>query len=140
MAMKRIEHKGRVSKVGDDRVFVTVIARSACAECHARQVCSNGDTEEKIIEVPRENRSEEFREGEEVTVCISSGSGLLAVLLAYVFPLSVLLAALSVCAAIGLPDHLNALISIAFLFLYFIILFTFRRKLNGKINVKIEKQ
>lgn len=138
--MKRIEHKGRVSKVGTDRIFVTVVSHSACAGCHARQVCSSGDTEEKIIEVLRENRSEEFREGEEVTVCISSGSGVLAVMLAYVFPLLVLLSALSVCAAIGFSDHLNALISIAFLFLYFIILFTFRRKLNGKINVKIEKQ
>ncbi len=137
--MKRIEHQGRISKIEDDSIFVTVVSRSACAACHARQVCSNGDMKEKIIEVPRKKQSEEFVEGDEVTVYISSGTGLWAVMLAYVFPLLILLSVLSICAASGYPDYLNALITIAFLFFYFIILFTFRRKLNGKINIKIEK-
>ena len=124
------EHKGIVTEVTDDIVRVKIESMSACAACHAKTMCSLSDKTDKFIDVKRSKLHKEYHVGDEVTVSASSGKGLLAVVLGYLIPAIVAIAAIAICIALGANELISSLAAIALIAVYYFVLYLFRSKLN----------
>lgn len=124
------EHKGIVTEITDDIVRVKIESMSACAACHAKSMCSLSDKTDKFIDVKRSKLHKEYHVGDEVTVSASSGKGLLAVVLGYVIPAIVAVAAIAICIALGANELISSLAAIALVAVYYFVLYLFRSKLN----------
>lgn len=132
-----ISHEGVVTKITDDTLEIKIIAQSACAACHAKSACSMGDQAEKILTVPRP-QGQDFQLSQKVKVVMAIGQGNKAAVLAYLIPIILLLAVLFICLGLRLNDGLSALISIAALIPYYIVLYLCRDKLKKKFEYRIE--
>ena len=132
-----ISHEGIVTKITDDELEIKILAQSACAACHAKSACGMGEQAEKILTVPRPKDSD-FSLNQKVNVKMAIGQGNKAAALAYLIPILLLLAVLFVCLGLGLSEGLSALISIAALIPYYLILYLRRNKLKKKFEYTIE--
>ena len=135
--MEAIEHDGIVSSVEGRRLKVEIVSQSACAGCHARKECiSSLDSAVKTIEVTAPD-GDSYSVGERVHLSISGSSGVLAVMMCYIAPLAVCLVTLALLIGYGISEGLSALISLACVTLYLLILFIFRRSIAQKVDIKI---
>ncbi len=116
-----IAHPGIVKKVENDRVFVMIMAQSACKSCHAKSICSVADMEEKIIEA-RKDPEKNYKEGERVNVVMKNSLGPKAVMIGYFIPFLIVVAALFILMAVTGKEGLSALISLALLIPYYIMI------------------
>ena len=132
-----ISHEGVITKITDNSLEIRIIAQSACAACHAKSACTMSDQAEKVLTVPKpEGRT--FQLFEKVKVIMSIGQGNKAALLAYVIPIVILLAALFLCLGLGLDEGLSALIGMASLIPYYMVLYLCRDKLGKRFEYRIE--
>ena len=81
-----IKHKGKVSAIAPEGVYVEILNKSMCAECHARALCSLGDEQIKTILIKYCDKSQ-YETVEEVEVVMRQTLGLKAVMFSYVNPL-----------------------------------------------------
>ena len=132
-----ISHEGIVTKITDDELEIKILAQSACAACHAKSACGMGEQAEKILTVPRP-KDKAFEINQKVNVRMAIGQGNKAAILAYLLPILLLLAVLFTCLGLGLDDGPSALISIASLIPYYIVLYLQRDKLKKKFEYSIE--
>ena len=132
-----ISHEGIVTKITDDELEIKILAQSACAACHAKSACGMGEQVEKILTVPRP-KDKDFALNQKVNVEMAIGQGNKAAVLAYLFPIVLLLAVLFVCLGLGLSEGLSALISILALIPYYIGLYLRRDKLKNQFEYTIE--
>jgi len=137
----RIEHPGKVVEIFEDFVRVEIVNKSACAQCHAKSVCSASDEAIKFIDVPLTigTLTRKYEVGEEVMVIMSSSLGLKAAVLAYAVPLLVLLAAMIIASQVGLSELYVGLTGIAAVVFYYIVLLFFRSRLSRVFAFSIEK-
>ena len=84
-----ISHRGRIVSVTPEFTTVEIVSESACAACHARGLCSLGDSKVKQVEVPTRGW-DNYTVGQEVSVVLRATMGHKAVWLAYVVPLLVM--------------------------------------------------
>ena len=131
-----ISHEGIVTKITDDELEIKILAQSACAACHAKSACGMDEQAEKILTVPRP-KDKNFALNQKVNVEMAIGQGNKAAVLAYLFPIVLLLAVLFVCLGLGLSEGLSALISILALIPYYIVLYLRRDKLKKKFEYLI---
>ena len=124
-----INHNGIIEKIDGGTVYVRIIQQSACSGCHAKSMCTASESKEKIIEVP--DNSGKFHINEEVQLCGQSSLGLQAVLLAFVFPLIIVFAAI-VTTTSGLTGLL-------LLVPYYCILYFLRDKLKKRFIFTLKK-
>lgn len=137
--MSSIQHDAIVERVDNDRVIVRVEKRGACAECHAKGICGESGSE-RIIEV-RTPYAQEYEVGERVVVALLRPSmGLLSVVWGYLIPLIALLVALFGCKALGMGDGPSAVVSIAVVALYYMVLYMVRHIFERKIEFTIFKE
>jgi sigma-E factor negative regulatory protein RseC len=132
-----ISHEGVVTKITDEELEIKILSQSACAACHAKSACGMGEQAEKILIVPRP-KSKDFALMQRVNVRMAIGQGNKAAVLAYLIPIILLLAVLFVCLSLGLDEGLSALIAIAALIPYYIILYLLRDKLKQKFEYIID--
>ena len=132
-----ISHEGIVTKITDDELEIKILAQSACAACHAKSACGMGEQAEKILTVPRPE-GKDFTLNQRVNVRMGIGQGNKAAVLAYLFPIILLLVVLFVCLGFGLNEGLSALISIVALIPYYIVLYLKRDKLKKQFEYTIE--
>ena len=137
MSEDTISHEGIVTRITDDELEIKILAQSACASCHAKSACGMGEQAEKILTVPKPN-DREFQLLQKVNVTMAVGQGNKAAILAYLVPIVVLLAALFICLGVGLGEGWSALISIAALIPYYIVLYLKRDKLKRRFEYRIE--
>ena len=137
MSEETISHEGIVTKITDDVLEIKIMAQSACAACHAKSACGMGEQAEKILTVPKPE-GQEFHLLQKVNVVMAINQGNKAAILAYLIPILLLLAALFVCLGLGLNEGLSALIGIAVLVPYYMILYTQRDKLKRRFEYRIE--
>lgn len=137
MSEETISHEGVITKITDDTLEIKIMAQSACAACHAKSACGMGEQAEKTLTVPRP-KGQEFQLFQKVKVIMAIGQGNKAAVLAYLIPIILLLAVLFICLGVGLCEGLSALISIASLIPYYIVLYTQRDKLKKKFEYRIE--
>ena len=132
-----ISHEGIVTKITDDELEIKILAQSACAACHAKSACGMGEQTEKILTVPRP-QGQDFALNQRVNVKMAIGQGNKAAVLAYLIPIVLLLAVLFVCLGLNVKEGWAALISIAALIPYYIVLYLRRDKLKKQFSYIIE--
>ena len=137
MSKETVSHEGVITKITDDTLEIQITSMSACAACHAKSACNISDQAEKVLTVPRPE-GREFHRFQKVNVVMGVGQGNKAAVLAYLVPIAVLLAALFICLGVGLSEGLSALIGIAALIPYYLILYSQRDKLKKKFDYRIE--
>ncbi len=137
MGEETISHEGIVTKITDEVLEIKILAQSACAACHAKSACGMGEQAEKILTVPKPE-GQEFQLSQKVNVVMAINQGNKAAVLAYLIPIILLLAALFISLGLGLNEGLSALIGIAVLVPYYMILYTQRNKLKRRFEYRIE--
>lgn len=131
-----VSHKGKILSAHDGIAKVEIISESACASCHANGFCSATDQKRKIIDVPCR---EGFVPGEDVLVFLRRSMGMKAVLLAYAFPLFVVLAVTVSLSYCGFPELTCGLLGIGALVLWYLGVYILRDKIARGYAFTIEK-
>ncbi len=132
-----ISHRGIIDKIEDDTLFVRIMQQSACAGCHAKNMCSASESKEKIIEV-RDN-SHLYTINEEVILTGKTSLGLKAVFLAFVIPVLIVVATIIVGNISGWDEAASALASLILLVPYYGILYSLREKLKRTFVFTLKK-
>jgi len=134
---ENIRHNGIITRICEDTIFVRIVQQSACAGCHARSMCSASESKVKEIEI--KDRSGKYQIDEEVTICGQSSLGLQAVLLAFVWPLLLVIAAIVIGMGSGLDETISGVFGLLILIPYYLILYIMREKLKRKFVFTLEK-
>lgn len=133
-----INHNGRIEKIEDKTIFVRIIQQSACSGCHAKSMCSASEQKEKIIEVnvPIPNQ---YHINEEVLICGRSSLGLQAVVLAFVFPLILVITAIVAGYYLQWNETTSGLTGLILLVPYYSLLYLLRERLKKKFIFTLKK-
>lgn len=132
-----INHNGRVEKIEGNAIFVRIIQQSACSGCHAQGMCGASEKKEKIIEVI--DNSGSYHVNEEVMICGRSSLGLQAVLLAFILPLIIVVAAIVAGSYLQWSETTSGLTGLLLLVPYYCILYFIREKLKRKFIFTLKK-
>ena len=132
-----INHNGRIEKIEGNAIFVRIIQQSACSGCHAKGMCGASEQKEKIIEVT--DYFGKYHENEEVIICGQSSLGLLAVLLAFVLPILLVVAAIVAGNYLQWSETTSGLTGLLLLVPYYCILYFLRDKLKRKFIFTLKK-
>ena len=136
-ARENITHPGIIDKVSEDKVFVKILAMSACSTCHAKSMCSVAEIEEKIVEVKKE-AGREYREGQEVLVSMQKSLGGKAVFLGYLLPFLLLIGVLIAVLSLSGDEGIAGLSAIGILIPYYLVLYLLRDRLKKTFSFSIE--
>ncbi|MCR4659901.1 MAG: SoxR reducing system RseC family protein [Bacteroidales bacterium] len=134
--MQQINHTGTVLSVHDGCVEVGIKVTSACAHCEAHAHCGMAEGQEKRLNVYTPDW-QDYAAGDSVNVAISDKNGLQAVLLAYVLPAFVILAAFAGLYTLHLSEVVTALITLSIAGIYALALYLCRGRLQKKFAIKI---
>ena len=134
----QIEHKGVVASVGGDYVCVEIEVMEACGSCASRKACAMGSSEKREITVHTSDAAN-YSVGEVVNVGARRSLGAVAVVLCYIVPLMLLLAALVVANMLGYSDGVAAVVALSSAALYYALLALMRRHISEKVTFTINK-
>ena len=133
-----INHEGIITAIDINYITVEILNKSACSSCHAKGVCTLGDS--KVKEVDIENRGfETYQLGEKVNVLLKRTLGYRALWLSYLVPLLILIVLLVSLSSIGFSELVVGLSIIGAISLYYFIIWLFRDKLKREFVFTIEK-
>ena len=135
---EQIEHKGVVRSVEEGIVRVAIEVNEACGSCASRKACAMGSSERREITIYA-NDAESYYVGEVVNVGARRSLGAMAVVLCYVVPLVVLIAAIIIANLLGCSDGVAAVAALASSALYYAVLALFRDKISKKVTFTINK-
>ena len=133
---EKIEHEGVISRIDKGRIWVTIVQKSACADCHAQSMCQLSEQKEKCVEIPNVDTS--FLVGDKVVIVGNSSLGLQAVMYAFVIPLILIVVALAICLSQFSSESLAASVAVVVLAVYFFVLYAFREKFKKKFVFEIK--
>ena len=136
MAKEEICHAGKVTAVGPGTVRVEITSVSACASCHAAGLCPASEAVRKAVEV---RIDEPYTPGEAVEVVLEKALGLRAAVLCYAVPLFILLILTVSLSFAGLGEVLSALIGVAGMALWYLLLYLRRDSLSGEYVFRIRR-
>ena len=132
-----ISHRGRIVAITPEVTTVEIVSESACAACHAKGLCSLGDSTVKQVELPTRGW-DNYSVGQEVNVVLKATMGLKAVWLAYVIPLLIMVAALLGALAAGGSELLAGLLAIGAIALYYLVIWLLRGRLRNEYIFNIQ--
>ena len=132
-----ITHRGRIVSITPEFTTVEIVSESACAACHAKGLCSLGDSKVKQVEVPTRGW-DNYTVGQEVSVVLRATMGHKAVWLAYVVPLLVMVAALLGILSAGGSELAAGLGAIGAVAAYYAVIWLLRDRLRKEyvFNIK----
>ena len=132
-----ITHRGRIVSITPEFTTVEIVSESACAACHAKGLCSLGDSKVKQVEVPTRGW-DSYTVGQEVSVVLRATMGHKAVWLAYVVPLIILVAALLGILSAGGSELTAGLGAIGAVAVYYGVIWLLRDRLRKEyvFNIK----
>jgi len=133
-----ISHSGIVQKINEDIVEVMIVSESACSACKSKKVCSISEMKEKIISVKSDHQI--FKIGDKVNVMMEEKIGTYAILFAYVIPFVIMISILIFGYYDKMSEPMMGISVIAFLVLYYLIIYLLRAQFDRKIIFKLEKQ
>ena len=136
--VKKIEYPGVISQVNDNIVQVKIVQKTACADCHAKSMCNLSDMKEKILEI--QDNGYNFKPGDEVFVVGATSLGLKAVMLAFLFPLLIMVTILLLGTRLSDSEIIGAGVAILSLVIYYIVLYCRRDKLKKKFVFTLNKR
>ena len=134
-------HEGKVVgfKEKDGSVQIKILSSSACAQCHARGMCTALEKEEKIIDAVPVSR-EPLKIGDTVIVMMEEKLGWKAIFYGFFLPLIVMVTVLFFSYALGSGEIKAALYGIGSLIPYYLLLYFFRGRIEKDFAFKVEKK
>lgn len=132
-----IEHTGIVKHINGHQIQVLIVQESACSSCHANGACSSADKDDKLIDV--ESTDNTLKVGDHVMLYGQSSMGLLAVLLAFVIPFTLILLSLFIFRRYTENEALSGTLSLSVLVPYYIVLSFFNTKMKSKFQFTLKK-
>lgn len=138
MAEDLVKHQGVISEINSESISVSIVAQSACAECHAKGFCTAADMQEKFIDVRNTGKVDQVV-GDVVTVVMQRKLGNKAVLYGYFLPFVLLMATLVLSLSYFDDEGLAGLASLGILIPYYAMLYLFKDRLKAKFEFQIEK-
>jgi len=136
---RTVSHDGTVVRIEGEKVQVKIISQSACADCHAKGVCTAADMDEKIIDAIS-SPDQHLKEGDHVSVVMEERLGKIALVYGFVLPFLVMVAVLFIGSGIGWSETYAALAGLASLAPYYLLLYYFRHKIEKDFSFKAEKK
>lgn len=135
---RMVSHEGMVVNANGNAncVQVKIISTSACAGCHARGACSAADKQEKIIIA---TPLEPLKQGDTVIIKMEEKMGWIALFYGFFLPFLILAAILFTLPALGFSETVAGLSAIACLVPYYLLLHTFRKKIEKDFVFTAEK-
>ncbi|MDR2511650.1 MAG: SoxR reducing system RseC family protein [Bacteroidales bacterium] len=131
-----LKHEGKVTRIDENSIFVSILSLSACAACKSKKFCNISESKEKIIEIKVKN-PENYEINQIVDVKMQENLGFAAVILAYVLPFVVLFVSLLTFAKIFDNELLVTVISIAAIAIYYFVIKLFSKKIKKKFQFTI---
>jgi len=135
MAEKRISHDGIIDSLEGDDVVVRITGYADCQSCHARGACNV--TDEKYMKV--RSGSGQFNTGDRVRIVLAQSIGFRALFLGYILPFFLVLTILLALSAAGFPEGVAGLASLASLLPYYLGLKLFRRRIERRFSLQLQK-
>jgi len=132
-----IEHPGRIDKIENDKITVTILSQSACSTCHSKSMCTVSEMVEKTIEI-RNSEDFGYKVGDQVTVYMKKTLGTWAVLYGYLFPFMVVVISLIILISLTKNEGFSAMISLGFLIPYYYILHKLKDKFSHTFEFSIK--
>lgn len=133
---KIITHEGIITGIDDDTIRVSILARSACAHCQVKGMCSVADMKEKVIEVER-NGHKDYKKGDQVEVMMYRKLGSKAVFLGYFLPFLILLTTLIISGIFIENELIAGLLALIVLVPYYAGLYFRKDKLKRTFSFRI---
>jgi sigma-E factor negative regulatory protein RseC len=128
--------QGTVTAVQDGVLSVLVNDESACAGCRAQKSCNIAGAKEKPVQIPY--TSGNYKEGDTISLSVKSSMGAIAVLFAFILPLTLMLAVLFAVSFAGKGEAFMALAALLAISAYYLSLYFFRDKLKQKFTFIIQ--
>lgn len=125
-----VSHDGVVTKIEGKKVTVRFVQSSACSGCHARHMCTSGDSKER--EVVAESYGYSFAVGDAVQVTVSHQLARTAMWYAFGLPAVLVLVALFPLIA-WLGEMFACLAELALIAVYYTAFYQLRDKLERKV-------
>ncbi len=132
-----LQHPGRIEKIEEDKITVTILSKSACSTCHSKSMCSVSEMEEKIIEI-RKADDTVYELGQQITVYMKKSLGTWAVLFGYFFPFLLVVISLITIVAITNNEGLAGLISIGLLVPYYVVIHLMKNKFQSTFEFSLK--
>ncbi len=133
-----IEHEGIVTEVSPQLIKVRIVNESACASCHAKGACTAADLQDKIIDIYQSES--EVQTGQRVMVLGKKSLAPKAVLLAYVYPILIMLAVLIITFYVANNELLAGGLTLAALVPYYVVIYMLKDKLKRTFSFTIKHQ
>ena len=127
-----IEHQGIIVSIDNDIAHVRIEQTSACASCHVKEMCGASEKKEKIIDAHIVDNT--LKIGDQVTIIGQKSLGIQAILLAYVLPFVVIVAALFIVNIFTTNEVIMGSCALASLIPYFAVLRLMRNKIQAKFQ------
>lgn len=134
-----IKHKGVVETIEGNHIRVKILQVSACAACHAKDLCNSSDNKEKIVDVYTDHPSE-YTAGDDVYVLVSQSTGRTAVLWGFIIPFLFLMTFLILGYTLSGSEGIGALSAIGGLALYYLLLSMKKQTMARKFTFTIKPQ
>lgn len=125
-----VSHDGIVTDIQGRNVTVRFVQSSACSGCHARHMCTSGESQQR--EVVAECWGHSFQVGDAVTISVSHQLARNAMW--YAFGLPALLVLVALFPLISLVGEMWAcLAELALIAIYYTVFYLFRNKLQRNV-------
>lgn len=132
-------HEGKIVSFSDDCIHVQITIHESCHNCKSKNACMIFNAQDRIIDINSSN-THAYEIGEVVDVQMKTSIGLKAVLLAYVFPVIVLLVSIIIGMTLIKNDILVILISFFLLAIYYYIIYLARAKMEQIFTFTLNKK
>ncbi|MBS2213637.1 SoxR reducing system RseC family protein [Carboxylicivirga mesophila] len=133
-----IEHEGIVTEVSPHLIKVRIVNESACASCHAKGSCTAADLQDKIIDVYQSESNVQI--GQKVMILGKKSLAPKAVLLAYIYPILIILAVLVTVFYLTADELLAGGMALAALVPYYLVIYLLKDKLKRTFSFTIKHQ
>ncbi len=134
---RMVYHDGEVIGTRGNHIQVKIVSKSACADCHAKSMCTASDMKEKIIDAVS---NEPLYKGDLVSVIMQEKLGWLALLYGFGLPFLVLITVLFTLYGLGHPETHAALYALGSLGPYYLVLYMFKDKIEKDFVFTAEKK
>ena len=134
---EEVSHAGRIVEITPEYTTVEIVSESACSSCHAKGLCSLGESKSKVIQLPTRGW-DNYKVGDEVNVTLSATMGHKAVWVAYVIPLVIMMGVLLALVAAGVGELASGLCAIGAVAVYYLCIKLFGGRLKNEyiFNIK----
>lgn len=135
--INEIKHRGTVESINGSHLRVRILQTSACSSCSAKGHCNAAESKEKLIDIC-DVAATSYQVGQPVMVVGATSMGMQAVWLAFGVPFLLLLGTLFLTMHFTNGDEaLSALIALAILVPYYLLVFLFKKRLAKRFKFTI---